>query len=26
VAALAGPAARALDKTDDAYGLGADEA
>jgi len=25
VAALAGPAARALDKTDDAYGLGADE-
>jgi hypothetical protein len=26
VAALAGPAARALDKSDDAYGLGADEA
>jgi hypothetical protein len=26
VAALAGPAARALDKTDDTYGLGADEA
>jgi hypothetical protein len=26
IAALAGPAARALDKTDDAYGLGADEA
>jgi hypothetical protein len=25
VAALAGPAARALDKSDDAYGLGADE-
>ena len=26
VAALAGPSARALDKSDDAYGLGADEA
>ncbi len=26
IAALAGPAARALDKSDDAYGLGADEA
>ena len=26
VAALAGPAARALDKSDSAYGLGADEA
>ena len=26
VAALAGPAARALDKSDDVYGLGADEA
>ena len=26
VAALAGPAARALDKSDDAYGIGADEA
>lgn len=26
VAALAGPAARALDKSDDAYGLGANEA
>ena len=26
VAALAGPAARALDKSDNAYGLGADEA
>jgi len=26
VAALAGPAVRALDKSDDAYGLGADEA
>jgi hypothetical protein len=26
VAALAGPAARALDKSDDAYGLGAHEA
>jgi len=26
VAALAGAAARALDKSDDAYGLGADEA
>jgi hypothetical protein len=26
VAALAGPAARALDKSDDAYGLGADAA
>ena len=26
VAALAGPAARSLDKSDDAYGLGADEA
>ena len=26
VAALAGPAARALDKSDGAYGLGADEA
>jgi len=26
VAALAGPAARALDKSDDAYGLNADEA
>jgi hypothetical protein len=26
VAALAGPAARALDKSDDTYGLGADEA
>ena len=26
VAALAGPAARALDKSDDAYGFGADEA
>jgi hypothetical protein len=26
VAALAGPAARALDKSDDAYGLGADKA
>jgi hypothetical protein len=26
VAALAGPAAKALDKSDDAYGLGADEA
>ncbi len=25
VAALAGPAARALDKSDDAYGLGSDE-
>jgi len=26
VAALAGPAARALDKSDNAYGIGADEA
>ena len=26
IAALAGPAARALDKSDSAYGLGADEA
>ena len=26
VAALAGPAARALDKSDTAYGIGADEA
>jgi hypothetical protein len=26
IAALAGPAARALDKSDDTYGLGADEA
>jgi hypothetical protein len=26
VAALAGPAARALDKSDSAYGIGADEA
>ena len=26
IAALAGPAARALDKSDDAYGLGADKA
>ena len=26
VAALAGPAARALDKSDDAYGIGANEA
>jgi hypothetical protein len=25
IAALAGPAARALDKSDDTYGLGADE-
>jgi hypothetical protein len=26
IAALAGPAARALDKSDNAYGIGADEA